>query len=219
MVRSTVAAIQAVKSISSDARIIATEPAVYVRARPEDQELAEEAENYRLSQYQAFDMLSGRLDPELGGKPEYLDIIGINYYPHNQWFFPDREMIPLGDPLYRPLHEILAEVWERYRRPMFIAETGTEDERRAPWFHYVAAECKTAKHLGVDLHGMCLYPIVNHPGWEDERHCYNGLWDYCDSAGNREIYAPLAEEIGRSGLVTDDDLPAAKSVSHLFSDI
>ena len=43
--------------------------------------------------------------------------------------------------------------------------------------------------------GLCLYPIVNHPGWDDDRHCTNGLWDYADEAGHREIFAPLAEEL------------------------
>ena len=25
--------------------------------------------------------------PELGGQEKYLDIIGVNFYPHNQWFY------------------------------------------------------------------------------------------------------------------------------------
>ena len=54
---------------------------------------------------------------------------------------------------------------------------------------------RAAKKLGVDFQGVCLYPILNHPGWDDDRHCYNGLWDYADEAGNREIYEPLAQEI------------------------
>jgi hypothetical protein len=45
------------------------------------------------------------------------------------------------------------------------------------------------------VHGICLYPIVNHPGWDDDRHCYNGLWDYPDAHGAREIYEPLAREL------------------------
>ena len=48
---------------------------------------------------------------------------------------------------------------------------------------------------GVQMEGICLYPIVNHPGWVDDRHCYNGLWDYADKDGNREIYEPLALEL------------------------
>jgi hypothetical protein len=47
------------------------------------------------------------------------------------------------------------------------------------------------------VEGVCLYPIVNHPGWDDDRHCYNGLFDYADDTGNREVFAPLAEEVAR----------------------
>ena len=36
---------------------------------------------------------------------------------------------------------------------------------------------------------------VNHPGWDDDRHCYNGRWDYADANGRREIYEPLAREL------------------------
>jgi hypothetical protein len=49
----------------------------------------------------------------------------------------------------------------------------------------------------VPVEGICLYPILNHPGWEDDRHCHNGLWDYADEAGEREICAPMAQELRR----------------------
>jgi hypothetical protein len=184
-----------VRDVIPDARVVMSEPATFITARPEQPELAEAAERYRTAQYEAFDMMAGRVEPELGGRPEYLDIIGVNYYPHNQWFYPDREMIPLGSELYRPLADILEEIYERYRRPMLITETGTEDERRAGWFRYVAEHCAIAEERGVDLHGVCLYPVVNHPGWEDERHCHNGLWDYCGENGERCIHEPLAREL------------------------
>jgi hypothetical protein len=207
MVRASIAGIEAVWSVCPKARIVHTEPAVYVTARPEQPEFFWDAESYRLAQYEAFDMLSGRLAPELGGKPEYLDILGLNYYLHNQWFYPDREMISPQSEFYRPLREILTEIYDRYRRPMFIAETGTEDEMRADWFRYVADESNAAINFGVELHGICLYPILNHPGWEDERHCHNGLWDYADDRGNRKIYEPLAREVLREA--------ARKSYSYL----
>jgi hypothetical protein len=78
---------------------------------------------------------------------------------------------------------------------MFIAETGIEDDLRPSWFRYVAAEVSEAIKLGAQVEGICLYPIVNHPGWDDDRHCYNGLWDYPDDKGNREVYKPLADEV------------------------
>ncbi len=200
LVRAAVAAIEAVRSVLPDSRIVLSEPATNITARPEQPEYSVPAERYRTAQYEAFDMLSGRLMPELGGRPEYLDIIGVNYYPHNQWFYPDREMIALGDPLYRPFSEVLVEIYDRYRRPMIVSETGTEDDRREGWFRYVSAECRRAVSLGVELAGVCLYPIVNHPGWDDERHCHNGLWDYCDREGERPVYEPLAREIGQFDL-------------------
>ncbi len=38
---------------------------------------------------------------------------------------------------------------------------------------------------------------VEGAGWDDEFHLHNGLWDYADEAGNREIYEPLADELRR----------------------
>ena len=90
-------------------------------------------------------------------------------------------------------------VWQdfhtRYSRPLVLAETGIEDDRRAEWFSYISDETKAAKGLKIPLEGLCLYPIVNHPGWEDSRHCHNGLWDYADENGERQIYEPLAAAI------------------------
>ena len=54
---------------------------------------------------------------------------------------------------------------------------------------------RAARKTGVPMHGLCLYPILNHPGWEDDRHCHNGLWDYASPDGSREIYQPLAGRV------------------------
>jgi hypothetical protein len=32
-----------------------------------------------------------------------------------------------------------------------------------------------AIRLGVPVQGVCLYPIVNHPAWINNRHCHNGI--------------------------------------------
>ena len=68
---------------------------------------------------------------------------------------------------------------------------------RADWLSYVVGECEGAVQQGCELHGITLYPIVNHPGWEDDRRCENGLWDYADARGQRAIHEPLAREILR----------------------
>ena len=141
-------------------------------------------------------MISGRLAPELGGRPEFLDIIGTNFYDRNEWVHNAEPLLP-GDPRYRPFHHILHEVWQRYGRPLLVSETGTEDEARSSWFNYVSNEVVIARRQGVPVQGICLYPILNHPGWEDDRHCHNGLFDYADETGNRVPFEPLLHEIVR----------------------
>ena len=192
---------EAVWAIAPGTRLAQVEPIFNVVPHPDRPAEAETAEKYRLAQYQAWDMLSGRLRPELGGHPRYLDAIGVNYYPWNQWIFegpvdPGASIEP-DHPGYRPFRSMLAEVADRYRRPLFVAETGTEGHDRARWFAGIAAEIIAALEAGVPVAGVCLYPIVNFPGWTNDRHCENGLWDYADDLGHRPIHAPLALEIER----------------------
>jgi hypothetical protein len=59
----------------------------------------------------------------------------------------------------------------------------------------IGEEVRAAIKQGVPVHGICLYPIVNHPGWDDDRHCFNGLFDYPNAEGRRNIYEPLAAEL------------------------
>lgn len=205
LVRAAIQAMESIWSVMPDARFVHVDPVIHVIAalkRPEDKA---DAEAYRICQYQSWDMLGGRMCPELGGHEKYLDIIGVNFYPHNQWFYNlkgfrrVRRFTPISrhHPSYRPFRQMLAEVYERYHRPIFIAETGSENRIRAAWFRYVCQETQAAISNGTPVHGMCLYPILNHPGWLDNRHCYNGLWDYADANGNRKIYEPLARELRR----------------------
>jgi hypothetical protein len=144
--------------------------------------------------FEAWDMLLGKARPELGGSGTTIDVIGVNYYDRNQWWNFGETIRP-GDSGYRPFHLILKEVFERYRLPLFISETGAEDDDRPEWFRYIAEEVRRAIQIGIPIQGICLYPILNHPGWEDDRHCFNGLWDYATPEGFREIYEPLAMEI------------------------
>ncbi|MEG4144467.1 beta-glucosidase [Microcoleus sp. Pol12B5] len=194
LIKAAIAAIESVWEVNPRTRIVQIDPTINIIADPEKPEDRDAAEGYRLSQYQAWDMLAGRFRPELGGKEKYLDIIGVNYYDRNQWIH-NEEPMKYTDPLYRPFREMLQEVFERYGRPLFVAETGTEDDFRPVWFNYVCTEVMAAMKAGVPIEGICLYPIVNHPGWDDDRHCYNGLWDYCNESGDREIYQPLADEL------------------------
>jgi len=205
LVRASLQTMDAIWSVAPTARFVQIDPIIHVVASPTRPQDQPPAEAYRQSQFQAWDMLSGRMWPELGGQDKYLDVIGVNYYPHNQWFYNlkgyrrVRKFVPLTpkNRLFRPFRDMLSEVHERYHRPVFIAETGCEDDRRPEWLRYVCRETDAALDNGVPVHGICLYPILNHPGWVDDRHCYNGLWDYPDEHGERKIFAPLAAELRR----------------------
>jgi hypothetical protein len=211
LVRATIETIEAIWAVTPATRFVQVDPIIHVVPSPSHPEEAAAAEAYRLSQHQARDMLCGRICPELGGQERYLDIVGVNYYPQNQWIYNleafrhIRKFTPISrrHPLHRPFRQLLTEVYERYRRPLWIAETGAEDRRRAAWLRYVCEESEQAISNGVRLEGICLYPILNHPGWADDRHCHNGLWDYPDERGNREVYRPLAREVGRWRTVFD----------------
>ncbi|PWU12907.1 MAG: beta-glucosidase [Verrucomicrobia bacterium] len=205
LVKAAIHAMDAIWAVAPASRFLHVDPIIHVVANPRRPWEQPEAEAYRLSQFQAWDMLGGRIWPELGGQEKYLDVLGVNFYPHNQWYYNLKNFRRVGrftplkrsSPHYRPLSEMLVEVWGRYHRPMFIAETGAEDERRPGWLRYVCTQSEEAIAQGVPLHGICLYPILNHPGWADDRHCLNGLWDYADDHGNRKIYTPLATELRR----------------------
>ncbi|MDR5798037.1 beta-glucosidase [Caballeronia sp. LZ008] len=200
LVRATIAATDAVRSVSPDARFITTEPLINVVSRlPERRD---DAERHRLSQYQAFDMLTGSLWPGLGGAQAYLDIVGLNYYSFNQWLIEGGELGP-SDASYRSLSDMLEEVYRRYNRPLVIAETGAEGEMRRPWLSFVADEVFQARAAGVPVEGLCLYPVLDYPGWSNDRHCETGLLGYPteDRQGvksprpNRPVFHPLAEEL------------------------
>ena len=194
LVRGFLRACDAIRAELSDARLVSPEPVIHIVGDPNRPDDVRQAAEYRSSMFEAWDMITGRAQPELGGKESYLDVIGVNYYDRNQWWNYGAT-IWRGEPEYRPFRDILAEVYARYRRPMFVAETGTEDDKRPDWVGYIADEVGAAIAAGVPIHGICLYPILNHPGWNDDRHCYNGLWDYADAHGNRPIYQPLADVI------------------------
>ncbi len=209
LVRAAIQAMDAIWTVSPLARFVHVDPIIHVVASPRHPEEQPDAEAYRLSQFQAWDMLAGRLWPELGGHERYLDTIGVNFYPHNQWFYNLKDFrrvrqfraLSRRSPYYRPFSEMLKEVYQRYGRPIFIAETGAEDRRRAPWLEYVCQQTLLALQQALPISGICLYPILNHPGWVDDRHCYNALWDYPDPRGGRAIYKPLASVLRRWGKI------------------
>lgn len=161
----------------------------------------ERAAAFNRAQFETFDITSGRMEPDLGERPELLDFAGVNFYPHNQWVMDKADGyaggVPIGHHAFRPLADMLADFHRRYERSIVIAETGAEGSGRAPWFHYVCQEMEAAMQAGVPVEGVCVYPVVNYPGWDDERHCATGLFGPPGADNARAVYQPLADELQR----------------------
>ena len=77
-------------------------------------------------------MLAGVREPELGGHPRYLDIMGANFYHSNQWEFPDTRLrwedTP-RDARWKPFHRMLVDgVDANYCEPHAHARKARLDE-------------------------------------------------------------------------------------------
>jgi beta-glucosidase/6-phospho-beta-glucosidase/beta-galactosidase len=192
LIRAYLAAVRAVREVAPKARFLISEPLIHIVCTDPADEPAAEA--YRLAQYAAHDMIAGRARPELGGSEEDLDVIGANFYPDNQWYWMG-STIPLGHHAYRPLSRMLRELRTRYHRPVLISETGAEGAARPSWLHHVCHEVYRAARSGVAIEGVCLYPIIDYPGWDNDRLCTVGLFTLPTRNGQRRVHRDLLVEL------------------------
>lgn len=195
LVHAAIIAIDAIRRVQPTARFLQPEPLIHVApVDPEDLDAVREAERHRLRQFETFDMLCGRLAPELGGTIAHLDLPGANFYCDNQWFH-EGGTIPFGLRAYRPLGDMLDELHARYGRPVVISETGAEGSNGAAWLRHVAEEARSVIARGVPLDGLCLYPVADYPGWANARHCRCGLIVSAEDWSSRQPDAAIAHAL------------------------
>ncbi len=194
LARAAIAATRAVREVDPEARFLQAEPIIHITPNPELPENGEAVIRHTAAQYEAWDMISGRSEAALGGSPELLDLVGVNYYWNNQWI-DHGDRTPPGHAAHRPLHRMLLDVWQRYGRPILISETGAEGEAAVGWLGSICAEVREAERLGVEIAGICLYPVTDYPGWDDHRHCSCGLIAIDGDWQTRRIHTALAEEL------------------------
>ncbi len=191
LVRAAIAGMEAVRDVDPRARFLQPEPLIHIARNTHKPEEDENVHRYNEAQYAVFDLLSGHL-PDCGGAPKYLDIVGVNYYWNNQWVHM-AEAVPLGHLSYRALSSLLIDLSSRFDRPILISETGAEGESGTGWMHMVAAEIRKASQAGVPLCGVCIYPVCDYPGWDDDRHARCGLIELSDDYRSRQLNAEQAE--------------------------
>ncbi len=204
LARASIAAMEAILAIDPAARFVHADPVINVITDPTRPHDAPAAEGHRLAQYQAWDMIAGKAWPQIGGRAPLLDIVGVNFYHNNQWIHGGPPLA-YDHPLSRPLHAILADAYARYGRPIFIAETGIEGSARPAWLRMILREVRIAQSLGVPVEGTCLYPILDHPGWDDDRYCPNGLLACSPIVSNRIPHAALADVIRTRPLLVNPE--------------
>lgn len=211
LIRAAIAGINAIRAAVPDARIINVDPLCHVVTPENDggQPLDAHDFNHR-AVFESWDMLCGRLRPELGGSREHLDVIGVNYYWTNQWEIGQEER-PLGldDPRRLPLSKLLRRVWNRYHADFVLTETAHIGDMRSIWMQCMAEECEKLLDDGIPLRGACLYPILGMPEWhEPETWTRMGLWDIVPRHGRLErvMYEPML-----------DALRAAQRLEHRFA--
>jgi beta-glucosidase/6-phospho-beta-glucosidase/beta-galactosidase len=182
--KAAIAGVKAIREIIPDARMVHIDPLVQVVA-PRDRPDLEEAAGHEtyVDTYVAWDILSGKLHPELGGSPEVLDIVGANNYSFGQMEYREKgphQALDPHDERIKPLCDLVKLVWERYQRPMIIGETSGMGGGRAAWLKDVMEESLAAVSQGMDMHGICLFPAVDMPDWHTGKWLNNGICDLED---------------------------------------
>jgi hypothetical protein len=186
LIKAAIQGINALHAACPTARIINADPLCRVALPIGDSARQAEVEHFNNQVvFQSWDMLCGRLLPELGGSPKHLDIVGINYYWTNQWEW-QRANSPLAydDPRRCVLSNLIRAVWQRYGAEMLITETSEVGVRRATWMCELTGEVKQILQEQIPLRGVCLYPILGMPEWHAPSEWTRmGLWDLVEQDG------------------------------------
>jgi beta-glucosidase/6-phospho-beta-glucosidase/beta-galactosidase len=223
LVRAAIAAMDAIWEVDDNVRFIQVDPFMRRVAKqpqpvsedttaaappifpPSKKALAHIAEFNDVVRFEAWDLLSGRKKPELGGDPKYLDIIGMNYYIHNQeWVITGEkdtilhQLIDWDSPDRVPFAEMIRTVHDRYQRPIFISETGSFGTRRGEWWQRTLAEIDDALAHKLPIVGVCAYPILDRPESAGFLLPNSGVWDFdpADSLCQRMGHQPSLTAIG-----------------------
>ena len=213
LVQAFLAAVEALRAADQNTCIVTAEPLISITTTSDRTADALAAQEAHEAQFEACDMVVGRLHPHLGGSPEYVDRIGVNFYPWNQWLhgpslIEGRLPISESHSNYRPLRSLLTEVHRRYRKPLIVTETSCEGDERHLWLRQICEEVRGALSEGIPVEGICWYPALTYLGWNDGRRCDCGIWDEPTVDGHRPLFRPLADELRVQASIFARDLRA-----------
>ncbi len=224
LARAGIQGINAIREVIPEARMVNVDPVCNMVPPMDRPELADETRRYNENAvFESWDLLCGKVMPELGGSRWHLDIVGMNYYWTNQWEIGmDEHPLSPDDLRLSPLRNLVRRVWERYGGDLLITETGHVDGMRATWLDYITDETQALLKEGIPLKGICLYPILGMPEWHT-RHQWTpmGLWDlqHQQVGMHRKIYKPMLEKLRHAQQRMANGAFAPKNTSKSFQTV
>jgi hypothetical protein len=186
--KASIEGIQALLEVIPGTRILLSESLIKIHPR-EGEPLSPEIQQLNEEQYMVTDMIGGYKHPELGGNPQFLDILGFNFFPncqreHKGDILPWH---PVKSSRWVPFSILLHEAYMRYKKPILISGTGHVGENRPEWLNGITNECISAMLCGVDLLGICLSSAIEKPMWDKpDVYLETGLWDLPPDKESRE---------------------------------
>jgi hypothetical protein len=214
LARAGIAGINAIRDAVPEARIVNVDPICRVVAQKDRPEMQEAVDRYNNEiVFESWDILAGKVLPELGGSPRHLDIVGLNYYWTNQWELGcDEHPLADDDPRRVPFSDLIRKVWNRYGSELLVTETAHVDDMRSVWLEQVAQQSEELLAEGVPLRGVCLYPILGMPEWHDRnRWTQLGLWDLVQQGEelHRSVCEPMLQALHAARRLNQHCLVAA----------
>ena len=191
LAKCVIEAIKAIREIGDEVKFIHIDPIMHRIAQPDsDIPVHRFVDDFREAVHEAWDIISGRVRPDLGGQPDYLDFVGLNYYIYNQEEVsiryepesnhPHFDIRPLDwdSPLRTGFNEIIRSVYDRYQVPIIITETGCYGGLREQWWRRLLYEVDQAIAEGIPVLGICSYPVIDRPDWHYGHLTNSGFWDF-----------------------------------------
>ncbi len=188
LAQAAMAAMDRIKALDDQVKFIQIDPFMRRQATEPSSKAARThaADFNEVIRFEAWDILAGRVEPSLGGNESYLDIIGVNYYIHNQeWVHSvpgsrkiQHEMMAWDSSDRQSLTDMLKVLYERYQKPILISETGSFGEYRTDWWQRLLPQVDEARAAGIPIVGVCIYPTLDRPEAAGFLLPNSGIWDF-----------------------------------------
>ncbi|HUS64184.1 MAG TPA: hypothetical protein VMZ28_06560 [Kofleriaceae bacterium] len=182
LIKAWIAGAEAIWKELPEAQMVAAEPLVHRAPKPgaSPEDVARIDHFNKKVVREAYDMLSGRVAPELGGSPRHLGIIGANYYPHMNQSEDGGGFLDRNDPRRVPFEDLLVDLHDAYPdHQIMVSEVMEDGKGRDGLAQELTRVKKTLAKRGVDDIVFTLYPIMRLHDWNQPSKWYpGGVWDH-----------------------------------------